>query len=123
MTPPRKILVAEDNPMNYIIIKRLLESVVDAQVVHASNGNEAVESCKMNPDFDLAFMDIQMPVMDGYEATRQIKKISPNLPVIAQTAFSETETREKAMEAGCDSYITKPIQKDVLEYELKKYLD
>jgi len=81
-------------------------------VIKANTGNEAVEICKKNLDIDLILMDIQMPVMNGYEATRQIRQFNKYVVIIAQTAFGLSGDREKAIEAGCNDYISKPINKD-----------
>ena len=69
---------------------------------------------RQHPEINLVFMDIKMPVMNGYEATRHIKEFRPDLPVIAQTAFTSAENRENAIKAGCDGFITKPIKKSEL---------
>ncbi|NOY38570.1 MAG: response regulator [Chlorobi bacterium] len=117
-----KILIAEDNDLNYMILERLLQAVIDASVIRAENGKEAVEYCKTHPEIALVLMDIKMPVMDGYEATRQIRKLYPELPVIAQTAHAMTENKETAFRAGCNDYLTKPILKDTLRQMIEKYL-
>lgn len=78
--------------------------------MEAATGAEAVEVCRNNPDIDLILMDIKMPVMDGLEATRQIRQFNKNVIIIAQTAFGLPGDREKAIEAGCNDYIAKPIE-------------
>jgi CheY-like chemotaxis protein len=75
-----------------------------------------------NPEISLVLMDIKMPVMNGYLATKKIKKLRPDLPVIAQTAYALVGDREKAIQAGCDDYISKPILEEKLIEMLKKYL-
>ena len=77
--------------------------------------------CRNNPDIDLVLMDIQMPDMDGYEATRQIRLFNKDVVIIAQTAFALTGDREKAIEAGCNDYISKPIKKDELMVLVQKH--
>jgi len=84
------------------------------------NGIEALEICKANP-IDLVFMDIKMPEMDGYEATKLIKEFMPDLPVIAQTAYALPDEKQRALSAGCDNYITKPIRIAELEKMINKY--
>lgn len=115
-----KILVAEDDEFNIYYITMLLKDEM-LNVFYAENGREAVEICEKNPDIDIVLMDLKMPVMDGFEATRLIKSMRKELPVIAVTAFSGTEDRKKAMNAGCDEFITKPLKKEVLFNTLMKF--
>lgn len=117
-----KVLVAEDEEFNFIYFEELL-SEWGMQVTHARNGKEAVDFCKSDSNIDLVFMDIKMPKLNGLDATRLIKEIKPGLTVIAQTAYAMLEDRQKAIEAGCDDYITKPIDRDKLIEILKKYRD
>jgi CheY-like chemotaxis protein len=101
-----------------------LEAILSKNKIHiirASNGNEAVEMCKKHPEIKLVLMDIKLPKMNGYDATRQIKQHNPNLPVIAQTAYAMLEDREKALAAGCDGYLSKPILKEELLKIIEKY--
>ena len=91
-------------------------------MISTSNGIDAIEICKNNPEIDLVIMDIKMPLLDGYEATRQIKLIRPDLPIIAYTAFAQTSDREKALEAGCVDYISKPAKSEDLLDIIKKHL-
>ncbi len=116
-----KILVAEDIESNYIYIHGLLQKL-PLDLIHAKNGKEALDMVELNPDIKLVLMDIKMPVMDGYEATRQIKKLKPDMPVIAQTAFAMPEDRDRAFEAGCDGYLPKPIKSADLTAFLKAFL-
>ncbi|MCF8382961.1 MAG: PAS domain S-box protein [Chlorobium sp.] len=104
------ILVAEDDRSCSILLKAILKGA-DMTILHAQNGREAVELISRYKDIRLVLMDIKMPVMDGLEATTRIKKIRPALPVIAQTAFALESDRQKAADAGCDAFITKPIRK------------
>ena len=105
------ILVAEDDSINFLLLKKILE-LKNYKVLRASNGQEAVDMCSSNPNVDLVFMDIKMPILDGYKAFKKVKKIRPNLPVIAQTAFSSAEDKEKINNAGFADYITKPLNKE-----------
>lgn len=102
-----KILLAEDSLDNQYFIERYL-SKNGAIVSTASNGREALEKCR-EFQFDLVLMDIEMPEMDGYEATRRLRQINPRIPVIALTAHAMPEERHKTREAGCDGHVTKPI--------------
>lgn len=116
------ILVVEDEEDNYTFIEAILHDS-QAQLIHANNGKQAVELCKSISKIDLVLMDIKMPQKSGYEATREIKSIRPELPIIAQTAFSMKEDRDKCMEAGCSNYITKPFDVDIFIKMIDQYLD
>jgi signal transduction histidine kinase/ActR/RegA family two-component response regulator len=105
------ILVAEDDNINFLLIKKILEQK-NYTVLRASNGQEAVDLCKTNPVIDLVFMDMKMPILNGFQAFEKIKEVLPDLPVIAQTAYSSSEDKEKIVQAGFTGYITKPINKE-----------
>jgi two-component system, cell cycle response regulator DivK len=116
------ILIVEDVESNYLYLNAVLTKL-DARIEWVKNGLEAVNFAKDNPDLNLILMDLQMPEMNGYDATREIKKIYPNLIIIAQTAFAMSDDRTKALEAGCDDYLAKPIRsKDLLD-TVNKYLN
>jgi CheY-like chemotaxis protein len=85
-----------------------------SEILIARKGNEAVETCRNNPDLDLVLMDIEMPEMNGYEATRQIREFNKDIIIIALTAYALNGDNDKALAAGCNYYITKPIQRDAL---------
>jgi PAS domain S-box-containing protein len=102
------ILVVEDNQVSYKLLEISL-SKTGCTTLHADNGADAVEMVKTHPEIDVVLMDIQLPVLNGYDATREIKKIKPRLPVIAQTANAMDSDRAKCIEAGCSDYVTKPI--------------
>ena len=87
----------------------------------ANSGVEAVETCRNNPDIDLVLMDIQMPGLNGYEATRQIRQFNKDIIIIAQTAFGLIGDREKALEAGCNDYIAKPLDLNLLKKLIRDY--
>ena len=116
----KTILIAEDNPSNLYFFKMLL-SETNINIDHAKNGHEVVKKTKKDAP-DLILMDIKMPEMDGLEATRLIRKNNPNIPIIAQTAFSMENDEKLSLEAGCNAYITKPIQKHQLFSLLSKFL-
>ena len=90
-------------------------------ITTVNTGLAAVQNCRNNPDIDLVLMDIKMPGMDGYEAVRQIRQFNSRVLIIAQTAYALAGDREKAISAGCDDYIAKPIKKDELLELLRKY--
>ncbi len=112
-----KIIVAEDEDVNFFYLKSLLTLILGKEtvIIHAINGKEAVDLFISNPDTDIIFMDIKMPIMDGYEATSAIKEISGNVHIIAQTAYSSEDDKNRAYKAGCDAFLSKPFRKDELE--------
>ena len=112
-SPGMTILIAEDDEVSRLLLQENL-SGENFTILYAVNGKEAVEVVKCHPEITLVLMDIKMPVMNGYEATRLIKQQRPDLPVIASSAFTSKTDREKAREAGCDSFIPKPIFKSEL---------
>jgi signal transduction histidine kinase/CheY-like chemotaxis protein/HPt (histidine-containing phosphotransfer) domain-containing protein len=114
------ILVAEDARTNQVLIKSLLKRL-DLQVTIAEDGNEAVQKA-LTGQFDLIFMDIEMPNMNGYEATKAIRKEGLKIPIIALTAYAMKGDDEKCFAAGCDGYISKPIEHKILLQTLSKYL-
>ncbi|MCG8702258.1 MAG: PAS domain S-box protein [Bacteroidales bacterium] len=105
----KTILIAEDDETNFDYLEMLISST-NATVIRAFNGVEAVDLCRNNSNIDLVLMDIKMPVLNGLDATRQIKKLRKDLPVIAQTAYAMTSDEASTRDAGCDSYISKPIE-------------
>ncbi len=115
-------LVAEDDKFSYKFLEGFLKQT-RAEVLHASDGREAVEICRSNPNVDLVLMDIQMPEMNGLMATEAIKKFNPRLPVIAQTANAINEERIRCLEAGCDDFITKPVNIIELYDKISKWLN
>ncbi len=107
------ILIVEDDETSEILLDITVEKI-GKEIIKARSGKEAVEICRIRTDIDLILMDIQMPVLNGYDATRQIRLFNKDVIIIAQTAFAQTGDRKKAIEAGCNEYITKPIDKDIL---------
>ena len=126
--PPRKldssirILIAEDMKLNYLVLERTLDKIIpgNKEVTWAKHGKEAVEKIK-NSVFDIVFMDIKMPILDGYEATKQIKSINKSIPIIAQTAYAHEEDYNKAIAIGFDGYLTKPINYKALKIVLEDF--
>ncbi len=107
------VLVAEDEENSYLFLKIVLTNH-NYRVLWARNGSEAIKYCQENHDISYILMDMKMPVMDGYAATRKIREFNPDIPIIAQTAYALSGDRQKALEAGCNNYIHKPIKKDKL---------
>jgi CheY-like chemotaxis protein/HPt (histidine-containing phosphotransfer) domain-containing protein len=114
------ILVAEGARTNQVLIKSLLKRL-DLQVTIAEDGNEAVQQA-LTEQYDLIFMDVEMPNMSGYEATKAIRKEGLKTPIIALTAYAMKGDDEKCFAAGCDDYISKPIEHKKLLQTLSKYL-
>ncbi|MBN2174013.1 MAG: PAS domain S-box protein [Bacteroidales bacterium] len=104
----KKILIVEDNDLSYLYFSRILAKT-GAKITRAKDGREGLNYFKAD-DFNLVLMDIQLPEMDGYTTTKEIKKISPDIPVIAQTAFAMVGEKERCLQVGCDAYISKPIK-------------
>ncbi|MEA2077861.1 MAG: response regulator [Candidatus Marinimicrobia bacterium] len=117
-----KILIAEDDRISFEYLKEILKGR-DIEIFLAKNGNEAVEICTKEPDIDLVFMDIKMPQRDGREATRDIKALRPELPIIAQTAYALDDERETILQEGFDAYLAKPIQRSEVLSVLDKFLN
>jgi len=115
-----KILIAEDNNESTLLLKIALKTV-SKEIIFVKTGIDAVKTCLDNPDIDLVLMDIKMPIMDGYEATRQIRQFNSKVLIIAQTAYALTGDKEKAIDSGCNDYISKPIRKVKLLALLKKH--
>ena len=109
----KKILIVEDVEDNAELLNFYF-SKTQAELFFAGNGKEAVEICKSNHSIDIVLMDIQLPMMNGYEATSEIRKFMPDLPVIAITAYAQLEDKKKCFEAGCNDYLSKPISKATL---------
>ncbi len=116
----KSVLVVEDTLMSFKLFSAVLTQV-KASVSHASNGRKAIEMCSGDIHFDLILMDLQMPEVNGIEATRAIKKIRPYLPIIAATANTFDDEEAACLEAGCDAYITKPLKFNKL-FELMQAL-
>jgi signal transduction histidine kinase/CheY-like chemotaxis protein len=108
-----KILIVEDEEFSIEYLKAILEEC-NKEILVAETGVEAVKMCRENPDLDLILMDIKIPEIDGYEATRRIREFNKDVFILAQTAFAQSGDREKCIEAGCNDYITKPINQDNL---------
>jgi len=117
----KSILIAEDEEINYLFLDELLRAS-KAIVFWAQNGQEAVDIMLQHPEIDLILMDIKMPKLSGYEATRIIKENNSTVKIIATTAYAFIEDKEKALSVGCDSYVSKPINVKVLVNEIRKAL-
>jgi two-component system CheB/CheR fusion protein len=117
----RTIMIAEDEELNFLFLKEALKPT--SIVIHwAKNGNEAIDLVKKHPEIELTLMDVKMPDMDGYEATRQIKTVRPDLPIIIQTAFALSDEKAKSVKQGGDGFITKPINRQLLIRTISRFL-
>jgi signal transduction histidine kinase len=116
----KTILVAEDDDINFVYINILLKHKM-IQVLHASDGLEAIEMCKEHPEICAILIDLKMPHMDGFEAASRIREMRADLPILAVTAYSSAEDKQRALDAGCDEFITKPIKKELLFERLAKH--
>jgi two-component system, cell cycle response regulator DivK len=115
----KTILIVEDTELNIDLLVQLLED--DYKLLIAKDGAEAVKVAQQkNPD--LILMDISLPIMDGYEATRQIRTTMPFIPIIGLSAHAMQGDEVRAKEAGCNGYLTKPVDEDLLMKKLKEYL-
>ncbi|MDP2337313.1 MAG: ATP-binding protein [Bacteroidota bacterium] len=117
----KTILIVEDEVYNHSFIKELL-SESNVSILHAWDGKQAVELVKKHPEISLVLMDLKMPVMNGYDAMKLIKQIKPNLTIVAQTAYAESDSKQKAMNSGFDNYLVKPIDRVLLMEVINGYL-
>ncbi|MBV5314044.1 MAG: response regulator [Prolixibacteraceae bacterium] len=115
-----KILIAEDDEISEKLVE-IAVKILSREIVKVRTGVEAVLACIENPDIDLILMDIRMPEMGGFDATRQIREFNKEVVIIAQTAYGQSDEREKAIAAGCNDYIAKPIKKEELLALMQKY--
>jgi CheY-like chemotaxis protein len=114
------VLIAEDDKPSELLISRLVGPFC-RRLLKVTTGTEAVDACRSNPDLNLVLMDIKLPEMDGYEATAKIREFNKDLIIIAQTAFGLMGERDKAIEAGCTDYISKPINRTAFLTLMQKY--
>lgn len=118
----KTILVADDEDINYMYLKMALMKT-RAQILRANNGKEAVDMVhEGNQKIDLILMDIKMPVMDGKEATRQIKAMNTDVFIVAQTAYAMQEDKSACFRSGCDEFLSKPVRQKILLETLAKFL-
>lgn len=117
-----KIIIAEDNDVTLVLLETFLGSHCK-QILVAKNGQEAVDLIKNNPDTDIIFMDMKMPKLSGFEATKQIREFNKDIIVIAQTAFAINNEKNQVFEAGCNDYIAKPYTEEDILSLLKKWLE
>lgn len=119
----RTVLIAEDDEMNFRYLEVIFEKYTGINVIWAINGKMAVDYCQIYDYIDIVIMDIQLPVVDGLEATKQIKSFKPDLPIIAHTANTYNNEVEKSLAAGCDDYISKPVNFEDLLSRIESFLN
>jgi CheY-like chemotaxis protein len=117
----KTVLLVEDQKYNLLVLQKMLERL-GIEVVPAENGQEAVDICRRKSDFDLVLMDLKMPVMDGYSALVEIRKIRPGLKIVAETAYALAGDDKKILAAGFDDYLPKPITPESLKTILDRNL-
>lgn len=116
----KTILAVDDVEFNLDLIEMFFKNT-GAQLLFAANGREALDICILNPHVDIVLMDIQMPIMDGLEATRELRKLNPGIPVIAITAFVHSTDRQRCIDAGCSDFLPKPCSRKDLLMTVNKY--
>lgn len=117
----KTILIAEDEPANYLFIEKIVNPT-QVNLIRAESGPEAIKFIKEFPQINLVLMDIYMPGMDGFETTKQIRLIRPELPIVAQTFYENQIEKEAVQNANFDDFISKPININKLLAILEKYL-
>jgi len=115
------ILIVEDVEHNYMFFSALLK-LTHAEVKITTDGLQAVEFCKNNPNIDVVLMDLKLPKMTGLDAIKEIRKLRPDLPIIAQTAYAWVGQKEKVLNLGANEFLSKPVQKDDLLEVISKYV-
>jgi len=118
----KKILIVEDVETNMLFFKAAL-SRTGATLMWAMDGFESIDMCQKDPDINIVLMDLRMPNLDGFKATEAIKSFRPNLPIIAQTTFTEDVDTDRLFKAGCDDYLPKPIRLDDLLNSIERLIN
>lgn len=122
MNTPFTMLIAEDDIISFELYKARLEEH-HLNLLHAKNGKMAVDLVKENPNIGLVLMDIRMPVLNGYEATKQIRQFNKEVPIIAQTAFAMIPEQKTILESGFTDFLSKPVEEERLFGLIKKYMN
>ena len=115
------ILIVEDVEHNYMFFSALLK-LTHAEVKITTDGIQAVEFCKNNPNIDVVLMDLKLPKMTGLDAIKEIRKLRPDLPIIAQTAYAWVGQKEKVLDLGANEFLSKPVKRDDLLEVISKYV-
>jgi two-component system, cell cycle response regulator DivK len=117
------ILIAEDDEISFKFLDLVLTRKTGVNIIWAIDGQMAVDFCRSYEHIDLVLMDLQLPVLDGIEAIKQIKAFKPSLPIIVQTANAFNDEWEKCLQAGCDDYITKPVNLQDMFFRIENLLN
>ena len=117
----KKILVVEDMEVNHMLIDRILQ-YTSTKLLWAMDGEAAVELCQIHDDIDCILMDLRLPKMDGYQATKEIRKFNKKVPIIVQTAYLKLSEKDKVIEVGANDLVPKPIEKNLLLKTMAKYI-
>lgn len=117
----KSILIADDEEHNFLIIEKALQKT-NIEVFHAENGEQAVEIFKKHPNINVILMDIRMPEMGGLEATKYIRGINRDIPIIAFTAYALSDDEAISLEFGCDDYISKPVRPEFLLRKINEHI-
>ncbi len=117
----KKILIVEDEYSNYYLLKKIVETE-GGESIWTTTGEDAIKKMNNKSKIDLILMDLKLPVMNGLDATREIKQSFPDTPIIAVTAYAMKSDEKMALEAGCDEYIAKPLRKAQLLNKIEKFI-
>lgn len=117
-----KILIVEDDEIATIYLTEIVENF-SREILYATNGLKGIEYFKNHSDIDLILMDIKLPDLNGYEVTKQIRHTNKKVIIIAQTAYAMSSDRIKAIDAGCNDYVSKPVSQQKLLQTINKYLN
>lgn len=122
MNKPINIIISEDEQLNFILLQKLLQRIIKSplNIQHAVNGKQAIEFC--NPKIDLILMDIEMPIMNGFDASKILKEKYPSIPIIIQTAHCSKDHRLKAQQLGCNAFLAKPIIRKDFETLVSEFI-
>lgn len=118
----KRMLIVEDMEFIHLYFVEILDET-EASYIFAQTGKEALEIFNQDAHIDIILMDIQLPDINGYEVTRKIKEKNRNVPIIAQTAYALAGDKEKALDSGCDDYVSKPIDRIELMDKIDKFLN
>jgi CheY-like chemotaxis protein len=118
----KTILIGEDEPVNFKLLEMILQKT-KVRLLHGNTGLEVIQILKGNPQVAIILMDIKMPDLDGLEATQEIRKFNPDIPIIAQTAYALEEEKTKCMESGFNGYVTKPINRKLLINLIQSFIE
>ncbi|MDY0142195.1 MAG: response regulator [Bacteroidales bacterium] len=122
MPEKKKILVADDESLNYLFYSEVIDPET-FELIYVDNGNDAIKKVyEMGNDISLVLMDLKMPELDGFSATKEIRKFNATIPIIAQTAYAYKEDYDNAIAAGCNGYISKPIHEKELLSKIFSFL-